>query len=242
MTTEGEFVGLTTAIISPTGGYAGNSFAIPVNIVKKIVTDLMEFGEVQRAILGVTIQDIDAELAEKEDLDKIEGVYINTIREEGAAKEAGIKVGDVVLSVNDVKVNSVAELQEQISKYRPKDKVNVVIKRDNKTKPFEVILRNTEGSTEIVRSDDLVMGAKFGELSDRERDKYNISDGVKITEIGEGYLSDLGLKAGSIITSINGKSIQRVGDVKNILGGGRTLYSIEGIQPNGTFFSYEFRR
>ncbi len=242
VTLNGEFIGLTTAIISPTGGYAGNSFAVPVNIVKKIVEDLKEFGEVQRAILGVTINDVDAGLAEEKKLDRIEGVYINSVRENGAAKDAGIKEGDVVLRVNDVNVNSVAELQEQISKYRPNDKVDVLIKRDNKRKPFEVVLRNTEGSTEIVRPDDLIMGAKFDELSDGDREEYNISNGVKITDAGEGYLSELGLRSGTIVLRINGNSVQRVSEVKDILGGGRTLYSIEGIQPNGTFFSYEIRR
>lgn len=242
VTLNGEFIGLTTAIISPTGGYAGNSFAVPVNIVKKIVEDLKEFGEVQRAILGVTINDVDAGLAEEKKLDRIEGVYINSVRENGAAKDAGIKEGDVVLRVNDVNVNSVAELQEQISKYRPNDKVDVLIKRDNKRKQFEVVLRNTEGSTEIVRPDDLIMGAKFDELSDGDREEYNISNGVKITDVGEGYLSELGLRSGTIVLRINGNSVQRVSEVKDILGGGRTLYSIEGIQPNGTFFSYEIRR
>jgi len=242
VTLNGEFIGLTTAIISPTGGYAGNSFAIPVNIVKKIVEDLKEFGEVQRAILGVTITDVDAGLAEEKKLDRIEGVYINGVRENGAAKDAGIKEGDVVLRVNDVNVNSVAELQEQISKYRPNDKVDVLIKRDNKRKQFEVVLRNTEGSTEIVRPDDLIMGAKFDELSDGDREEYNISNGVKITDAGEGYLSELGLRSGTIVLRINGNSVQRVSEVKDILGGGRTLYSIEGIQPNGTFFSYEIKR
>ncbi len=242
VTLNGEFIGLTTAIISPTGGYAGNSFAVPVNIVKKIVEDLKEFGEVQRAILGVTITDVDAGLAEEKKLDRIEGVYINDVRENGAAKDAGIKNGDVVLRVNEVNVNSVAELQEQISKYRPNDKVDVLIKRDNKRKQFEVVLRNTEGSTEIVRPDDLIMGAKFDELSDGDREEYNISNGVKITDAGEGYLSELGLRSGTIVLRINGNSVQRVSEVKDILGGGRTLYSIEGIQPNGTFFSYEIRR
>jgi len=242
VTLNGEFIGLTTAIISPTGGYAGNSFAVPVNIVKKIVEDLKEFGEVQRAILGVTITDVDASLAEEKKLDRIEGVYINSVRENGAAKDAGIKEGDVVLRVNDLNVNSVAELQEQISKYRPNDKVDVLIKRDNKRKQFEVVLRNTEGSTEIVRPDDLIMGAKFDELSDGDREEYNISNGVKITDVGEGYLNELGLRSGTIVLRINGNSVQRVSEVKDILGGGRTLYSIEGIQPNGTFFSYEIRR
>ncbi len=242
VTLNGEFIGLTTAIISPTGGYAGNSFAVPVNIVKKIVEDLKEFGEVQRAILGVIITDVNADLAEEKKLDKIEGVYINGVRENGAAIDAGIKEGDVVLRVNNVNVNSVAELQEQISKYRPNDEVDVLVKRDNKTKQYKVVLRNTEGSTEVVRPDDLIMGARFDELSGSDREEYNISNGVKITDVGEGYLSEVGLQSGTIVLRINGNNVKRVSEVKDILGGGRTLYTIEGIQPNGTIFSYEIKR
>jgi serine protease Do len=239
---KGELVGINSAIISPTGGYAGNSFAIPVNIVKKIVDDLKEYGAVQRAILGVEITDVTAELAKEYDLDKIEGVYIAGISEGGAAGVSGIKKGDVVLSINNVEVNSGAELTEQINKYRPNDKVNILIKRNGKRKQFEVVLRNIKGNTNIVQSDELILGAKFVELSDKEKENYRVSFGVKIIELGEGKLKELGFGSGVIITRINGKEIRRIADVNNSLGSGKSLYSIEGVQPDGTVFSYEFAR
>lgn len=239
---KGELMGINAAIISPNGGYAGNSFSIPVNIVKKVVEDLREFGEVQRAILGVTIQDVTDELADEEGLDKLEGVYISGVSENGAAKEAGIKAGDVIMSVNGLKVNSTAELQEEVAKFRPKDKVEVVISRNGKIKDYNVVLRNLQGNTNIVRSTDLVLGAQFEELDKNDLEKYRISGGVRIVDIGDGILKDLGLEKGYVITNINDKKIDEVNDIKNNLGGGRPLYSIEGVQPNGTLFSYELRK
>ena len=239
--TKGELVGINAAIISPNGGYAGNSFSIPVTIVKKVIEDLKEFGEVQRAILGITIQDVTDELVKEEKLGKIEGVYINGLRENGAAIEAGIEVGDIIISINGLKVNSTSELQEKIAKFRPKEKVKIIIKRKGKTKQFDVVLRNMQGNTNIIRSTDLVLGAKFEELEKNVIDRYRISGGVKIVDVGDGPLKELGLKNGYIITKINNKIVDEIDDIKNNLGGGRSLYSIEGVQPNGTFFSYEFR-
>jgi len=239
--TKGELVGINAAIISPNGGYAGNSFSIPVTIVKKVIEDLKEFGEVQRAILGITIQDVTDELVKEMKLDKIEGVYINGLRENGAAIEVGIEVGDVIISINAVKVNSTAELQEMIAKFRPKEKVKITIKRKSKTKHFDVVLRNMQGNTGIIRSTDLVLGAKYEELDKDIIDRYRISGGVKVVDVGDGPLMELGLKNGYIITSINDQKVNEVDDIKNNLGGGRALYSIEGVQPNGTFFSYKFR-
>lgn len=238
---RGELVGINAAIISPNGGYAGNSFAIPVTIVKKFVEDIKEFGEVQRAILGVEIQDVTDKLSKEHNLQKIEGVYINGLRENGAAIEAGIEVGDVIISINGVEVNSMAELQEEIAKFRPKDKVEVMIKRKGKTKQFDIILRNMQGNTSIVRSTDIVLGAKFEELTKDVKDKYGISDGVKIVKVGDGLLKELGLRKGYIITRINDKRVDNVTDLKNHLGSERALYSIEGVQSNGTFFSYKFK-
>jgi len=239
---KGELVGINSAIISPTGGYAGNSFAIPVNIVKKIVDDLKEYGTVQRAILGVEITDVTDELAREFGLDKIEGVYIVNITEGGAAENSGLKTGDVILAINDVKVNSGSELTENLSKYRPNDKVKILIKRGNKRKQFEVVLRNMLGTTNIVRPDELILGGKFVELTDKDKKRFGVDHGVKITELGEGKLKDLGLGRGVIITSINKNEIKRIDDVKNSLGSGKSLYSIEGVQPDGTVFNYKFIR
>jgi len=239
--TKGELVGINAAIISPNGGYAGNSFSIPVTIVKKVIEDLKEFGEVQRALLGITIQDVTDELVKEKKLSRIEGVYINGLRENGAAIEAGIEVGDIIISINSMKVNSTAELQEKIAKFRPKEKVKILIKRKGKTKHFDVVLRNMQGNTGIIRSTDLVLGAKYEELDKDIIDRHRISGGVKVVDVGDGPLKELGLKNGYIITSINDKKVNEVDDIKNNLGGGRALYSIEGVQPNGTFFSYKFR-
>ncbi|MQY80378.1 MAG: Do family serine endopeptidase [Bacteroidetes bacterium] len=239
---KGELVGINSAIISPTGGYAGNSFAIPVNIVKKAFDDLKEFGTVQRAILGVEITDVTDELAKEFDLDKIEGVYIANVTEGGAAENSGLKTGDVILAINGVNVNSGSELTENLSKYRPNDKVKILIKRGDKRKQFEVVLRNMEGTTNIVRPDELILGGKFVELTDKDKTRFGVDHGVKITELGQGKLKDLGLGRGVIITSINKNEIKRIGDIRNSLGSGKSLYSIEGVQPNGTFFSYEFKR
>jgi len=162
---KGELIGINSAIISPSGSYSGYSFAIPINLVKKVVADFIKYGEVQRAVLGVEIRDVDSEIANDNKLDKIEGVYIMTVNE-GAAKEAGIKQGDLVLEVNNVKVNSTAELTEQIGKYRPGETIFVTIKRDNKRKQFEVLLRNMHGSTKIVKSEEYLsmLGASFQKL------------------------------------------------------------------------------
>ncbi|WP_297100297.1 trypsin-like peptidase domain-containing protein, partial [uncultured Draconibacterium sp.] len=145
---QGNLVGINTAIASRTGSYTGYSFAVPVSIVKKVVKDLKEFGEVQRALLGVNIGDVNAEIAEELNLDKVEGVYIGGVVANGAANEAGIKEEDVIISVDGDKVKTAAELQEKVSQYRPGDNVDIVVIRDNEKKQFTVTLRNKHGDTE----------------------------------------------------------------------------------------------
>lgn len=235
--TKGELVGINTAIISPNGAYSGNSFAVPVNIVKKIVADLLEYGEVQRAVLGVSIADVTSELANEKKMDVIQGVYISGITERGAAQEAQMKEGDVILSVNGVKVNSVAELQEQLSRYRPKDKVDIIVKRDNKEKPFTVVLRNKEGDAKLVTSTDLFLGARFKEASKEQLRKLGIDSGVQISELQDGNLRDASIKEGFIITTVDGNFVKSVEDLKNIIGQKRkgSTVEIEGVYPGGKY-------
>ena len=235
--TRGELVGINTAIISPNGGYAGNSFAVPVTIVKKIVADLIEFGAVQRALLGVSITDVTNALANEKKLDAIEGVYINGVNENGAAKEAGIQPGDVIVMVNGVKVNSVAELQEQISRFRPKDKVSIIIKRNNKQKPFEVVLRNMEGETSIVTITTAALGAQFREIGRELKTQLKIDYGVQITGLGEGKLQEAGIKSGFVITGIEGKPARSVDQVRNVLNRQTrgTNVELEGVYPGGKY-------
>ena len=239
--TDGRLIGITAAIVSATGEYSGNSFAIPVDIVKKIVGDLKEFGRVQRAILGVTISDVTSELVKEEGLDKIEGVYIQDITDGGAAERAGIEKGDVVLDVNGQKVNAVSELQEQFSKYRPGDKVTVLVKRNKKAKQYDVVLRNLEGGTDIVKTSDYVLGARFGEITDDEKKELKIENGIKILEMKDGKLADLGFKQDYIIVRINSTLIRSVSDINRISDTGEQINSIQGVRPDGMEFSLRIR-
>lgn len=240
---QGELVGINTAIISPSGGNAGISFAVPVSIVHKIVKDLIEFGAVQRAIIGVTIEEVTADVAKKLNLDKIEGVLVKAVTEDGAAKEAGIKAEDVIILVNGATVNSPGELQEQVSRYRPNDKITVTVKRDGKTKQFEVTLRNLQGSTDLVTANifNPVLGARFEELSSNDKSKLGISAGVKVAELKQGKLSSEGVKEGFIITQINNQTVKTVGQLEGVLNGiSRGGVYIEGVYPNGVVAYYAF--
>jgi Do/DeqQ family serine protease len=231
---NGELVGINTAIASRTGSYSGYSFAVPSAIVQKVIGDLKEYGQVQRALLGVNIQGVTADLAKDENLDKIEGVFIQKVNENSAAEEAGIKSNDVILSIDDVTVNSTAQLQEQISKHRPGDVVKVLIKRDGKPKQFNVTLRNMHGDTEIVKSSaDIYLGAKFGELTENEKYQLRVSHGIKITDLGKGKLMDAGLKDGFVITEVNKEEVNVVNDLKRIISKAKGGVLIEGKYPNG---------
>jgi Do/DeqQ family serine protease len=231
---NGELVGINTAIASRTGSYAGYSFAVPASIVRKVVEDLREHGQVQRALLGVNIGDVNAEVAKKYNLDKIEGVFIAKVNENSAAEEAGIKDEDVILSIDGVNVNSTGQLQEQVSKYRPGDKVKVLIKRDNKPKQITVTLRNMHGDTEIVKaSDNDFLGAEFDELTENEKYQLRLSHGIKITKLNKGKLKDAGLKEGFIITDVNKEEVNVVTDLKRIINQARGGVLIEGLYPNG---------
>jgi Do/DeqQ family serine protease len=240
--TRGELVGINTAIASPTGSYIGNSFAIPVTIVKKVAADLIEYGKVQRALLGVSITDINSDVAKDKGLDKIEGVLVSAVSDGGAAQAAGIKENDVILSVNGIDVNSTSELQEQISRYRPNDKVDVVINRENKKKQFSVTLRNMEGNTKIVNREEVTtaLGAQFAEVAPSELNKLQINSGVKVVDPGKGRLREEGILKGFIITSINNKAVRSAEDVKSLLSGNHGVFNIEGIYPNGVVASYAF--
>lgn len=240
--TRGELVGINTAIASRTGAFTGYSFAVPVTIVKKIVKDLMEYGTVQRAILGVTIQDITAELASEKGIEDIEGVYVNGVRAGGAAKEAGIKAGDVIISIDGVRVNSGAELQEHVSKYRPGEKVKVIIKRGGKLKQFDVILRNLEGSTEIIQKNDVleVLGASFAPVSEREKRSLGIPNGVKVTSVKSGKFMKVGIREGFVLTSVNKRPVNSVKEIVEILDGNEGGVIIEGVDRNGTRSYYAF--
>jgi len=237
---QGNLVGINTAIASRTGSFTGYSFAVPVTIVKKVVTDLKEFGEVQRALIGVTINDINAEMAEELELKNVEGVYVSTVPENGAAYEAGIKTGDVIINVSGEKVKTSAELQEKVSQYRPGDDIKIVVIRNKEKKQFTITLRNRHGDTQILRDNTTVLGAEFEIVSNREKQNLEIGNGIKITNLTKGKLKEAGLKEGFIITNVNKKSIFEVSDFKREIGNARGGILVEGVYPNGELAYYVF--
>ncbi|MFP4059837.1 MAG: Do family serine endopeptidase [Bacteroidales bacterium] len=239
---NGELVGINTAIISPSGGYAGNSFAVPVSIVKKVVDDLLEYGEVQRAFLGVSISEVTDEIAKEQKLDKIQGVYIEGVQEYGAAKESGIKDGDIILDVNGKKINSTSELLEKISQYRPGDKVKMSIIRNGKKKHFDVVLRNKQGTTKIVKKDEAVsvLGATFTMVSDEDKLKLGIKHGVKVVEISSGKFKEAGIQKGFIVTEINNEPVNSGADIERVIKNTEGGVFVEGLYPNGVISYYAF--
>ncbi len=239
--TKGDLVGINTAIASNTGSYAGYSFAIPVNIVKKIVADIIEFGEVQRAYIGVYPKEITQEIAEEMNLSSMNGIYVDGINENGAAAAAGIQDKDIITNISDFPVNNVPQLQEQVSKYRPGDKVNVKFIRDGEEKTVVVELRNRQGNTSIIKSSEIsIMGARFGEISNEEKSRLRLRNGVKVIELKQGELLKAGIKQGFIITQINKVPVYSGEDVYNLLSSIEGVVLVEGIYPNGISVYYTF--
>jgi len=242
--TQGQLVGINTAIASNTGSYSGYSFAVPVNIVKKVSTDLIETGVVQRAFLGVNIRDIDQTLADELKLESNDGVYVAGMVEGGAAENSGLKKGDIIMSVGSVDVNNSPELQEQVGKYKPGEAIDIRVKRGSEQLVVPVTLRNSEGSTakvEKVKVDvKSSLGATFTKANPDELKKLDVENGVKITSISQGKLAQLGVKKGFIITKVDDTPVATPDELIDVLGAKKGGVLLEGIYPNGTKAYYGF--
>jgi len=203
--TAGELIGINTAIASETGSYVGYGFAIPVNLVKKVVDDLMNFGKVQRGLLGVSIQDITQDLADRERLKSLNGVFVAEVVDGGAAKKAGLRKGDVIMSINGVSVNTSSALQGEVGKYRPGDKLKVRVLREGSEKELEATLQSEDGktSTEMAEkvSGDEYNGLKLEPSTREERTALNLKNGVRVKS-ADGIFKDAGIRSGFIITHI----------------------------------------
>jgi serine protease Do len=234
---RGELVGINTAIISPTGAFAGYSFAVPVSLVNKVYDDLVEFGQVQRAMLGIRIRDVSADLSEAEDLGTLTGVYIQSVIDGSTADDANLQSGDVILSVNGSSVSNVSQLQEKIALKRPGDKVEVTYLRDGKRRVVDVVLKNQNGNTELVaaaKDEFTLSGATFAELEEDDLSDYKLSGGVKVTDVGSGKWREAGIKRGFVITKVDKTEIEDLkgfSDYLNQAKGEGIL--IEGIYPDG---------
>lgn len=243
---NGGLVGINTAIASPTGTFAGYGFAVPANIVEKVVKDLLEFGAVQRGVLGVMIRTVDGNFAKTEGLDITQGVYVDSLLANSAAAKGGIQAGDVIIAVNGNAVRTSPELQGLIARYRPGETVELTVNRDGKEKKLSVILNNRNGNTELaskeVLSIEKALGAHFETLPKDAARKLNIAGGVQVKELRRGKLSQATqMREGFIITSVNGKAVTSVEDLQQALEnkrGGVMLEGVYGDVPGEYYYAF----
>jgi Do/DeqQ family serine protease len=221
---RGELVGINTAIASNTGSYAGYSFAIPVNLMRKVVKDIIEFGSVQRGFLGIRITNVTQEIMDSEKLQDTRGVYVTEILPGGAAEKAGIQLGEVILSVDNKELTSSSELLEEIGKGSPGQKMLLTVRGKNgKLRDVTVTLLNEDGDNSLIskkNSEEKMkkLGASFIELSNREKEELGISCGIKIVNLQNGKLKSLGIKEGMVISRLNNRPICSVEEFKLLLG------------------------
>ena len=242
--TRGELVGINTLIKSQTGSYIGYSFAIPEAIVRKVVVDLKEYGVVQRAMLGIMFRPVDQDFLDSEGkelgIKELGGIYVASVVEGGSASEAGIRKGDIILSIDGVKVNASATVQELIARRRPNDKVKISVKRDGDVKQIDVILRNKAGKTELITKEDVdvveALGGKFADAGTKLCRELDIRGGVQVVGVkSDGILARARVKQGFVITHINDCPVYAVSDLERMT---EKVRSIDGIYPNGRSASY----
>jgi S1-C subfamily serine protease len=231
--TAGDLVGINTAIASETGSYAGYGFAVPVNLVKKVVNDIMKYGKVQRALLGVSIQEISQELADAQGLKDLKGVYVAEVVENGAGEKAGIKKGDVILKVAGIEVNTSSRLQEEVGKYRPGDKVVITVRRKSAVMDIEATLLNADGKAKLEVAEaevgDSYLGMKMDNVTREEKLALGVKSGVKVTALDKGLFKDAGIPAGFVITHINNEPVYSAKGASSLLKSLSGAITIEGF-------------
>lgn len=245
---DGNLVGINTAILSRTGSYAGYGFAVPIDIVKKIVDDLIEYGEVQKAFFGGDVSDYNSEIAKRLDMDinpngKIAGVILSYVQEDGAAHEAGLREGDVILKMDGEELDSESAFKEILSYHSPGDEVAITYSRDGSTKTTNITLTNREGTTGILKREIYVsetLGAQFETVPKVERDLLGINYGVRVFNIERGLFQELGVSEDFVITDINRNAIKDPERLVNILENIRGRVIIEGVNAKGREGYYSF--
>ncbi|MBK9014000.1 MAG: trypsin-like peptidase domain-containing protein [Saprospiraceae bacterium] len=219
---EGQLVGINSAIASPTGSFAGYSFAVPSNLVDKIVADLRKFGVAQRAFLGAKIRTVDGSFAKEKDLNVNQGVWVEEVNDGAAAAAAGLENGDVITAINGIAVADSPALIEQIGRHRPGDKVSLTYLRNGKERSTVAILKNASGNTgEVTQTSSSLgmaaLGADFKALSNDELDRINLSHGVQVEKLREGKLKKAGVEEGFVIIRLNNQPVSSEDDIERIL-------------------------
>ena len=233
--TEGKLVGINSAIASPTGSYAGYSFTIPVNIVKKITSDLMKFGTVQRAYLGINYapSNLSDDVKKQNGIKEGEGVYVTAVTKDGGASAAGIKDGDFITKINGTPINSGADLVGQIAIYRPGDKIKVSYVHEGKEMTTDVLLKNSSGNTDVVKTSVLDKLGEFETISKKDATEFGVKGGVRIKSINEkGPLSKTRIEDNYVITKVNGNEVLTVDDLrKEIEKTPNGTLKLDGVYP-----------
>ncbi|PID88803.1 MAG: deoxyribonuclease HsdR [Bacteroidia bacterium] len=240
---QGELVGINAAIASNTGSYAGYAFAIPSNLAQRVVGDIIQYGSAQRAYLGVSIAEITDKVAKQLDLEDIEGVYVANVVAQGAADEAGIRQGDIILQIEGQKVNTTSELIGKIAQYHPGEIISVLVKTNKGNKTYDVHLQNIDGNTDIKpgkREDNYVqvLEAAFKQPSAELQNLLGIDYGMQIATLNPGILSKKGIKKGLIILKLNQKKVNDTEDIRRIINSADNGLLIEGMYPNGMHVYY----
>jgi serine protease Do len=241
---KGELIGINTAILSRTGSYAGYGFAIPVDIAKKVFNDIVKYGEVQKAFTGAEFIELDSELADKMELENLNGVMALNIQKSGASAKAGIKEGDVIHQINGQPISSKADIEEYLANLYPGDEITLTLLREGKSLSKNMTLLNREGGTGIIKKEIYYsdfLGAEFEVVSKVEKDLLRIESGVKVVDInGRGFIAQLDIPKGFIITAINRRPIDDAEELTEILSKVRGRVEIYGVDLKGRKVYYPF--
>jgi len=243
---EGNLIGINTAIASKTGSYAGYGFAVPSNIVTKVVEDLLKYGGVQRGMLGVSIRTMDGNMAMEKNIDFVKGVWIENVGENSAADKAGMKAGDVLTKIDDIRVTTSPRLQEIVAQHRPGDKLNIVLDRYGKQIELQVTLENANGTTDMIEKGNKevmnFLGADFETLDMDTARKLNMEGGVQVKNLYAGQLrQQTQIRTGFIITHVDGKKVNQVKDLVSILKqkeGGVLLEGVYEDAPGKKYYAF----
>lgn len=240
---KGELVGINTAILSQTGSYAGYGFAVPIDIARKIATDIIEYGAVQKAFLGAEVSTLTPELGEKLGTDNLDGVVVSYLQQDGAAEKLKIQKGDIIRSINGEKISTHADFDEKLSVQSPGDKLYLTIERKDKLLEKELLLMNSENTTSLIKRDAFFsnsLGVEFEAVPKVEQNLLDINSGVRVVEVKNGFFSRLNIEEGFVITEINGNAISDPKKLANVLEEIKGKVIIKGVNKRGVKGYYSF--